>query len=84
MWASWIGSPDACVCVCVNRDGRGGKCVLPTVDKALDRLDQAILGDGIEEAYQIIVDCVEIHGHGCVLKVVVEMVPKLRSGKLPW
>ena len=55
----------------VNRDGWGGKCVLPTVDKALDSLDQAILGDGVEEAYQIIVDCMEIHGHGCVLKVVV-------------
>ena len=47
--------------VCVNRDGWGRKRMLPAVDKALDSLDQAILGDGIEEANQIIVDCVEIH-----------------------
>ena len=66
---------------CVNRDG---KRVLPAVDKALNSLDQAILGDGIEEADQIIVDGIEIHGDGCVLKVVMEMVPKLGSGKLSW
>ena len=37
-------------CVCVHREGWGSKCVLPTVDQALDGLDQAVLGDGVEES----------------------------------
>ena len=59
-------------------------CVLPAVDQAMDGLDQAVLGDGIEKAYQILVDCIKIHANWGVLKVVVEVVPKLRNGELSW
>ena len=45
----------------------------------MDGLDQTVLGDGIEKAYQIVVDCIEIHGNWCVLKVVVEMVPEFKE-----
>ena len=71
-------------CICVHRQGWGVKSVLPAVDQGVDGLDQAVLGDGVEKADQIVVDCVEIHGNWCVLKVVVEMVSKLRNGKLSW
>ena len=65
--------------------GDDGQCwTLPAVDQAVDGLGQAVLGDGIEKADQIVVDCIEIHGNWCVMKVVVEMVPKLRNGKLSW
>ena len=68
-----------------GRAGLGRRlCVLPAVDQAMDGLDQAVLGDGIEKAYQILVDCIKIHANWGVLKVVVEVVPKLRNGELSW
>ena len=72
MWASWIGSP---VVLDVNCDGVGVKGVLPTVHQALNCLNQAILGDGVEEADQVVVDCVKVHRIWCVVEVVVEVVP---------
>ena len=61
--------------VCVDCKGWSVKSVLPTAHQALGCLDQAVLGNGVEKAYQIIVDCVKIHGIWCVVEVVVEMVP---------
>ena len=70
--------------VCVDCQGWSIKGVLPAVDQALVGLDQAVLGDGIEKAYQVVIDCVKIHGNWCVVKIVVEMMPQLWNGELSW
>ena len=44
----------------VNCKGMCGVLGLPMLNKTVDRLDQAMLGDGVEEAHEVIVCGMEV------------------------
>ena len=59
----------------VHCDGGSVECMLPAVHQALNRVDQSVLRDGVEEAHKVVVDCVEVHRDWNLINVGVEMVP---------
>ena len=71
-----MGQLDGIACdVNIDGDGVGVECMLPSVDQALDGIDQPILRNGVEETHEVIVHGVEIDVIGYVVEVVVEVVP---------
>ena len=58
--------------------------LLPVVNHGVDCIDQAMLGNRVEEAHQIVIGGVQGDVRGSICEVAVEVVPELWDGKLSW
>ena len=71
---------------CLDIDGEGvcGLLCLPVLNHGVDRVDEAVLGNRVEETDEVIVGGIQGDVRWGLGEVAVEMAPKLRNGKLAW
>ena len=85
MLSANVGMMERVACrFCVHGQSVSGLLTLPLLDHGVDCIDEAVLGDGVEEADKVIVGRVEGDVGGCLGEVAVEVAPQLCDGELPW
>ena len=70
--------------VSVHCKGVRGLLLLPVVNHGVDGIDQAVLGNRVEEAHQVVIGGVQGDVRGGICEVAVEVVPELWDGQLSW